>query len=109
MVLVASWGTIGNNGTFSYIELDSAIKITGYVGASMGETLTIPTQINSKPVMSIGESAFEYEDEMYYLNLPSTLTTINEKAFFSCDGLCEVTIPDNVTSIGLMAFDGCSA
>lgn len=109
ITLSIGWGSKKDNGTFSYIDLDNAIKITGYTGVSMPETLTIPSSIDGKPVLSIGKDAFSYTDEMYYLNLPSSLTTINEKAFFSCKSLCEVNILSHVTSIGVMAFDGCSS
>ena len=46
-------------------------------------SVEIPTQIDGKPVTSIGNRAFEY-----------------------CGDLAEITIPDSVTSIGIDAFNG---
>jgi len=108
MTLYAGWGNTQNNGIFSYIELANCVKITGFVGAIMPETLVIPAAFDGKPVLSIGARAFEYASEMYAIDLPSTLTTIGERAFFSCISLGEIDIPDTVTSIGEMAFSSCS-
>jgi hypothetical protein len=62
---------------------DGGVAITKYKGRS--RTVVIPATIGGKPVVGIGEEAF---------NLARSLTT--------------VTIPDSVTSIGNWAFYGCN-
>jgi hypothetical protein len=64
---------------FIYTETASAVTIVGYIGAS--KDVSIPAQINGKPVTTIGENAF-----------------INKQ-------LTSVTIPNSVTAIGQVAFD----
>jgi len=54
---VTSGGTEGTYGDFTYTETANAVTITDYTGA--GGSVTIPAQINGKPVTSIGERAFE--------------------------------------------------
>jgi uncharacterized protein YjdB len=78
-------GGEGNTSDFTYTEANGVITITGYIGA--GGSVSIPTQINGKPVTSIGESAF-----------------------YDCTSLTSITIPNSVTSIrGLWTFSGCTS
>ena len=61
--------------SFSYKESNGEIEITGFEGTET--EVIIPSEIDGKPVTSIGESAFQY-----------------------CTKLTGITIPDSVTSIG---------
>ena len=71
-------------------------------------TLTIPSQINGYPVVSIGYDALEYCSGLTSVTIPEGVTSIGSWAFEYCSGLTSVTIPSSVTSIGEGAFYGCS-
>jgi len=108
--LYAGWGTSGEFNHYLYTEYDTAIKITGYNDNSyVGGTLLIPDYISYKPVLSIGEDAFNGFMGTDEIALPSTITTIQSMAFNNCNSVFELVIPDNVTSIGNTAFANCSS
>ena len=85
---------------FQYTETTTAVTIVGYVGTS--KNVTIPAQINGKPVTAIGDRAF-FEKQLTGVTIPSSVTTIGFAAF-SNNQLTSFTIPNNVTSIGDFAF-----
>ncbi len=62
---------------------DGSVTVTDYTGN--GGDVVIPSEIDGKPVTSIGKRAFK-----------------------DCTGLTSVTIPDSVTSIGDDAFSDCT-
>jgi len=68
-------------GDFHYTESDGEITILSYRGKS--ENVSIPAVINGKPIVELGEKAF---NDNYALN--------------------SVTIPESVKTIGYMAFVG---
>lgn len=74
-----------------------------------GSELTVPSQINGKPVTSIGRYCFANCTELTSIILPDSLTSISEGAFSGCTALRAMDIPDHVTTIGKKAFYGCSA
>lgn len=107
VTLYAGWGIVGANADYSYIELANCIKLTGYINDTFPETLTMPTFINEKPVLSIAKDSFKYIESSYDIVLPDLLTTINDSAFAYSTSVGEMVIPDSVTSVGKMAFQGC--
>ncbi len=125
-----------------YLEYELNNDETGYIITGIGEfsgnDLIILSGYNNKPVVSIGNWAFDGCDKLeyteyengYYLgneNNPHlvlieakdrsiTSCTINENtkiiadyAFSRCNSLTSITIPDSVTSIGSEAFCFCSS
>jgi hypothetical protein len=103
---------------------DKAVKITSYVGEK--QSIRIPPRIGGKPVIEIGEDAFE-EKEIISVTIPNSITVIGENAFannlitvmtipnkvitiendaFADNQLADVIIPNSVTSIGDKAFNG---
>ena len=72
-------------GIYTYeVSSDNKVTITGCNKSANG-AITIPSEIDGKPVTSIG-----YE------------------AFYKCTGLTSITIPNSVTSIGDWAFNHCT-
>ena len=109
VTLYAGWGTAGMNDDYSFVELDSAVKILGFINPTAPETvLSIPSEINGKPVLSLGEKSFEYLTGPENIILPFALTTINDRAFYNSPAVTNLTLPNSVTSIGKMAFHSCS-
>ncbi|GBU26568.1 hypothetical protein R84B8_00078 [Treponema sp. R8-4-B8] len=94
----------GTYNGFSYVIGDVVI-ITGYNGT--GGAVTIPAQINEKPVTIIGSWAFSNCDSLTSVTIPNSVTSIGTYAFSDCNSLTSVTIPNSVTSIGGGVFTYC--
>lgn len=89
---------------FKYSEKDGAVTILGYTGSEYD--LEIPSTIDGKPVVAIGEDAFR-GSRVTSIVIPSSVKTIDWFAFAQCTSLKEITIPFSVTSISYGAFDYC--
>ena len=73
-------------------------------------TLKIPSQINGKPVTSIGSYAFYQCTGLEAVTIPDTVTHIGWGAFMGCSSLDEdVFVPDSVVSIEGKVFANCLA
>ena len=85
VTLHAGWSVSKTFGNYTISEYDTAVKITGYNGASAGGTLTIPSSINGKPVLSIGTKAFYgfADPDTSNIILPSALASERPLAFVS--------------------------
>ena len=81
-----------------------SVTITKYIGTDA--KVSIPASINGLPVTVIGNSAFDYCENLTSVTIPSSVTTIGESAFWGCS-LNDVTIPSSVTTIGMWAFESC--
>ena len=88
---------VGSDGTVTITDCDSSAQ-----GA-----ITIPSQINGKPVTSIGGAAFYYCSSLTSITIPNSVTSIGSNAFEDCHSLTGITIPNSVTSIGWDAFEDC--
>ena len=55
-------------------------------------------------VITIGNSAFAFCDNLMEVTIPDSVTTIRKEAFLGCDSLTELTIPASVTTIEDLAF-----
>lgn len=59
-------------------------------------------------VTSIGNHAFNRQDNLSSISIADTVTSIGKEAFFSCDSLGYLfQIPENISSIGESAFGLC--
>ena len=106
---------------FSYAELNNEITIDGFYCGGV-KYVDIPSEIDEKPVTTIGDYAFGryYLTEVY---IPDSVTTIGYNAFgknqltsvnipnsvtylsgFNNNQLTSVNIPNSVTEIGNSAF-----
>lgn len=91
---------------FTYDETEGGLRITGISGTA--ETITIPAEIDGKPVTEIADRAFE-DSRVRNVTVSEGVRTIGWFAFYGCSSLASVTLPRSVTSIGYSAFDGCAA
>jgi len=98
-------GSFDSSG-FYYINRGNSIEITGYARRG-GTVVTIPAQINGKPVTKIASSAFRNCYKLTSVTIPNSVTKIDGVAFERCISLTSITIPDSVTSIGEYAFERC--
>lgn len=90
-------------------ETGDGYIVTGF--RSIDNELIIPELYEGKPVVEIGESAFEF-NEFDKITLPRSLKKIGKKAFFHLvsyeeDGLDTLIIPEGVEEIGEDAFWFC--
>ena len=90
------------------VETRDGITITGY-NIEGGTDVVIPSQIDGKTVVAIGDNAFYDSDTGTGLGItsvviPNTVTSIGKYAFAS-NKLTNVTIPNSVISIGQQAFE----
>lgn len=103
-VFAESSGTTTNGLNYT-ISDTGEVKITGYSGTD-GDVV-IPSEINGKPVTTIGKNAFDGKNEITSVIIPPSVTSIGEYAFRSTN-LTSVTIPGSVENIGVSAFAMCS-
>jgi len=76
--------------------------ITGYKG--LGGVVDIPSTINGKPVVVIGDNAFKDNITITSVVIPRSVTTIGSFAFQGDAALASVSIGNRVASIGVNAF-----
>ena len=60
-------------------------------------------------VVTIGQEAFSYSNNLTTINMPNSVASIEQEAFYECRALRNLTIGNSVTSIGQYAFVGCQA
>jgi hypothetical protein len=83
-------------------------------GTCKDKKIIIPETIEGYSVTGIGTDQTDFfgnlitgfDQDVYEVLIPSTVTAINEYAFARC-GLMSILIPDSVTVIGDGAFQGC--
>ncbi len=90
---------------YEYTTASDGVTITKYNGpySSPG----VPTKINGKDVIAIGNEAFKNNDTLSAVYLYSPINSIGNNAFYDCDNLAKVSMPYTVTTIGDYAFYSC--
>ncbi len=88
-------------------EEGNSVAIIAYKGS--GGAVVIPTEIEGKKVICIGERAFWGCGSLTSVMIPNSVISIGAFAFEGCNGLTSITIPNSVTSIGAGAFRECNS
>lgn len=99
-----------NENGFEYVVSGEEVVIVGYQGSTDITEFIIPTEIEGKTVVRIGQRAFyDRNDISGKLILPEKLRIISESAFMMCTGFeGGLSIPDSVQIIESSAFQDCS-
>lgn len=98
--------------TLEYDEITEGSDVIGYkilsFSGTLPETLKIPAVYNGKPVLAIGENAFD-EDygevrNLHSLIVPDTVIDLGGSSFSDCDYLEDVSLPNTLQHIGYNPF-----
>ncbi len=96
-------------GNYFYADVENGVQITAYDGSETN--ITIPSSLDGKNVVSIGDFAFsKYANKttLESITLPSGITSIGRGAFNGCSALASVNIPSSVKRIEAETFIACS-
>lgn len=101
--------TDANSNAFEYtIQEDGTLCLTAATPAETTETLTVPAEIDGKPVTVLYDF-FLRGSTISGIVLPDTLREICTTAFYYCCNLTEIQIPESVTKIHSAAFYYCTS
>ena len=89
---------------FKYFTGVDSIGLYSFTNCNELKYITLP-----KSLTTIGDGAFEECDKLITVNIPNSVTTIGEGAFQYCRNLSDISLPNTVTSIGGSAFCGCQS
>ena len=73
---------------------------------TIGE-VTIPSEIGAKPVLAIGDRAFDSCSMVTTITIPDGILSIGDYAFSGCSSLSSLVIPSSVTNVGYTALNAC--
>lgn len=87
---------------FLYEETDTGtIKITGLTEKGKNDsTITVPAQMNGKPVTEIAAEAFRDNHNLTAIKISEGILRISENAFLNCTQLSEITFPQSLQEVG---------
>lgn len=86
---------------------DGTLQVDGLDYHRFLKKIIIPSHIDGKPVVQIADNAFEYDDVLIEIHLPSTLKHIGKKAFNWCVKLEAVYCSSEHIIIDSHAFSCC--
>ena len=108
-VIITHFILVNNPYTFHYEVVDGGVKITGYIenidSYYKKIYIEIPSHIKGQEVKVIGEEAFDGSNDIFILDLPSTVEIIEDDAF-KHSRLYEINLPNRLRNIGENAFYG---
>ena len=85
---------------------NAGVVITKYIGT--GRNVLIPDEIQSLPVLELGQTSFRDNWSVTNVVIPIGVTAIPRNAFRACSSLISVIIPEGIQSIGYAAFYRCT-
>ncbi len=107
-----SYNVYEKSSSFSYTSVTGGVEIYQYDGDPDITELEIPSMIDGKKVVSVGEQCFwrsaSIRDNLTSVKLPDTVTKIGDSAFFYCENLEYVYLPYALSTIGNNAFNSCT-
>ncbi len=92
---------------FTHEVINGKVKIVRCDTAASG-AVTVPASIDGKPVVSIGDRAFEGCDGLTKITISDGVKYIGDHAFYGCTKVTSIELPDSVRYIGA-AFDDCQS
>ena len=87
----------------------SELKIIQNLGMHPHAQYNVPSSIEGKTVVEIGNDVFSGRSDMKHITLPSTIRTIGDRAFAGCTNLKSIELPTELEIINQYAFQGCSS
>ena len=72
-------------------------------------SVTIPEEIEGKPVLQIAENAFYSHTELTDVTIPDTVRALGSRAFYGCSKLNHVQLPKYLLTIGSGCFMSCTS
>lgn len=85
---------------------------SGYVvvglGTASAKEMVIPSKHEGKPVVGIGEGAFDSKTHITSVKIPNSVKTIESRAFGCCTQITTVSLGASVETIGESAFKECT-
>lgn len=102
-----------NGCRWEFIETPEFCVLTQCINHSFLKEVTVPSELNGKPVTTVDDGAFSNSPEggcmfIEKLIMPDTVRQIGDGFFRSCTGLRQITLPAELESIGNDAFRGAS-
>ena len=91
----------------TYSTGTTGVTITSYTGKET--KLTLPSTIDGKPVVAIGDEAFKGASDLEAVTIPSSVKQIGSKAFYNCTSLKTISFSDGIISVGPYAFGYCTS
>ena len=82
---------------FKVNDGSETVTITKYVGK--GSKVSVPSSINGKKVVSIGDSALSWCNTITSVQVPDSVVHIGKSAFSQCVKLENVTLPSGIQKI----------
>ncbi len=97
-------GTVYEDSYISYTELNDGTLLVIGTASAWGNTINIPSQINSKTVYGIADRAFAGIGGILSVVIPNTVTYIGDYAFIGMYDLTSILLPATVTTVGRDLF-----
>lgn len=88
-----------------YSDKGSYYEVTG-IGTATDTDIVIAEKYNGYPVRKISDEAFKNCENLNFISIPNSVTSIGKQAFYGT-GLTSIVIPESVISIGDLAFGIC--
>ena len=96
-----------NGYTYHLSESEKAIVLTGYTGTDV--ELSLPAEINGKPVTIISGFHADNGSQIQKVVIPNSVRIIERSFFKQFTVLHELILPDSLFAITLNSFTGCTA